>query len=117
MTIIDLINLAFAILSIGLGAVGWLAPRYVMEVLDIQTTKSNMGLSEIRAASGALYIGLGLGAVILASSDAYIMLGAVWLGAALGRITSILLDGSTPKKIGFFVCEVAIGVIGIAINL
>jgi hypothetical protein len=117
MTLIDASNLIFALLSIGLGAIGWLAPRYVMEVLDTAPTKSSMGLSEVRASAGALFVGLGVGAILISSSDAYAILGAAWLGAAVGRITSIILDGPTPKKWGFFLCEVVVGLGAIAINL
>ena len=117
MTIIDISNLFFALISIGLGAIGWLAPRYVMEVLDTAPTKSSMGLSEVRASAGALFVGLGVGAILIGSSDAYVILGAAWLGAAVGRFTSIVLDGATPKTWGFFLCEIGVGVAALAINL
>ncbi len=117
MTLPDVLNLVFVTLSIGLGAIGWLAPRYVMEVLDTTTTNSTMGLSEVRAASGALFIGLGIGAFFFATPEAYAMLGAAWLGAAIGRATSIIVDGATPKKWGFLVTELIVGIGAIAINL
>ena len=69
----DLINILIALSSIGLGAVGWLAPRYTMDLLDMAPTRSTMGLSEIRAASGALFIGLGLGALVLGTPLAFAM--------------------------------------------
>lgn len=117
MTVIDILNLTFVALSIGLGAVGWLAPRYTMEVLDTAPTKSTMGLSEVRAASGALFIGLGVGAVYFSTPEAYAMVGAAWLGAAVGRTTSIIVDGQTAKKWGFLACEAVVGITGVAINL
>ena len=39
----DLLNIALALLSIGLGAVGWLAPRYTMGVLDLATDRLDDG--------------------------------------------------------------------------
>lgn len=117
MTFIDILNLVFVALSIGLGAIGWLAPRYVMEVLDTTTITTTMGLSEIRAASGALFMGLGIGALWFGTPEAYAMIGAAWLGAAIGRATSIIVDGATPKKWGFLVTELAVGLGAIAINI
>ncbi len=114
---IEILNLLAALFSIGLGAIGWLAPRYTMEVLDTQTGDTTMGLSEVRAASGALFVGLGLGAILLASPVAYAMVGAAWLGAAIGRVTSIVADGATPKKWGFFLTEVVVGAGLLALNL
>ena len=48
----DVLNILIALTSIGLGAIGWLAPRYTMELLDMAPTRTTMGLSEVRAASG-----------------------------------------------------------------
>ena len=114
---IDLLNLALALLSIGLGAVGWLAPRYTMGVLDLATTNSTMGMSEIRAASGALFVGLGIGAIFLGTPLAYAMVGFAWGGAAVGRLTSILADGPTRTKTTFFAVEVAVAGLLLALNL
>lgn len=114
---IEVLNIALALLSIGLGAVGWLAPRYTMDLLDIAPTGSTMGMSEIRAASGALFIGLGLGALLLATPAAYAMVGFAWAGAAAGRLTSILADGATRQKLTFFAVEIAVAGVLLALNL
>nr|WP_136249970.1 DUF4345 family protein [Ningiella ruwaisensis] len=114
---IDYINIAMAIFSIVLGLVGWLKPGYTMNTLDLKTGNSVMGISEIRAASGALFVGLGLGAMFLGSAHAYAMIGFAWGGASIGRLTSIILDGATRKKWVFFLCEIAVGIILISINL
>ena len=115
---VDVINIALALVSIGLGAIGWLRPRYTMELLDIAPGGSTMGLSEIRAASGALFIGLGLGAIFLATPLAYAMVGFAWAGAAIGRLTSIVADGeATRQKITFFVVEAVVAITLLALNL
>ena len=114
---IDLLNISLALVSIALGAIGWLAPRYTMGVLDIAQGGSTMGLSEIRAASGALFIGLGAGAIFLGTPLAYAMVGFAWGGAAIGRLTSIVADGNTRKKTGFFVIEVAVAALLLGLNL
>lgn len=113
----DTINIVFAVLSIGLGGFGWLAPRYTMGALDLEAGQTTMGMSEIRASAGALFVGMGIGALILGSSDAYMMLGFCWAGAAMGRLTSILLDGGFQKKWIYFGVEAAVGILAIVLNL
>ena len=115
---IDLLNIALALVSIALGAIGWLAPRYTMQALDLKSGNSTMGRSEIRAASGALFVGLGLGAIVLGSPSAYAMVGFAWGGAAIGRLTSLLLDGpATRQKLAFFGIEAAVATTLLAANL
>ena len=115
---IDILNIALALVSIALGAVGWLAPRYTMGALDLETAGSTMGLSEMRAASGALFIGLGLGALVIGTPSAFAMIGFAWGGAAVGRATSLLLDDPKPmKKIVFFIIEVAVAAPLLILNL
>ncbi|MXQ07657.1 DUF4345 domain-containing protein [Alphaproteobacteria bacterium GH1-50] len=115
---IDAINILLALASIGLGAIGWLAPRYTMGVLDLETNGSTMGTSEIRAASGALFIGLGLGALILGSPIAYAMIGFAWAGAAVGRVTSIALDEAPTRRTwGFAATEIVVAGLLLALNL
>ena len=114
----DLINIFMALLSIGLGAIGWLMPRYTMSVLDMAPLESTMGVSEIRAASGALFIGLGFGALVLNAPAAFAMVGFAWGGAAIGRLTSIIADGDASRqKVTFFAVETAVALLLLVINL
>jgi hypothetical protein len=113
----DILNLIFVIASIGLGAVGWLAPKYTMETLNLSDHTDTMGMSEISASAGALFIGMGVGAFILNTPVGFAMIGFCWLGAALGRLTSLIRDGQTRKKWGFFVVEAAVGIPAIIYNL
>ena len=113
----DLINIAFAIVSIALGCFGWLAPRYTMSALDLEGGQSTMGMSEVRASVGALFVGMGCGALLLGTPDAYAMLGFCWAGAALGRLTSIVLDGGFQKKWVYFIVEAGVAGPAIVLNL
>jgi len=114
----DLIfNLIFVALSVGLGAIGWLAPRYTMSLLGLTDgSVRGMGTSEIRAASGALFVLVGIGALIMNTPAGYAMIGFVWLGGAMGRVTSGMLEGWTQRKFGFFVTELVVGVGALAVN-
>jgi len=112
----DYINVALALISIALGLFGWLAPRYTMSALDLSAGPTSMGPSEIRASVGALFVGLGIGALLIGTGTAYLMLGAAWAGAAIGRGTSLVLDGQTAKKWVYFGVEAAVALAAIALN-
>jgi len=110
----DILNYLIALASIGFGAVGWLAPGYTMQVVDTKPGPTTMAQSEVRAASGALFVGMGVGAVLIGTPAAYAMIGCCWGGAAVGRATSLALDGTSTKKWGFFATEVVVALIGLA---
>lgn len=111
-------NPLIALVSAAFGAIGWAAPRYTARVLDLHPGDTTMGLSEMRAASGALFVGLGLGAVVLGVPAAYAMIGFAWGFAALGRLTSILADGpASRQKWTFFAVEAVVAALALALNL
>lgn len=113
----DIINYIFAALSIGLGCFGWLAPRYTLGLLDLKMGDTTMGASEVRASAGALFVGMGVGALLLGTPEAYAMLGFCWCGAAMGRLTSMVLDGTFQKKWVYFIVEAGVGIPAILLNL
>ena len=113
----DILNIIFALASIALGAFGWLAPRYTMGALDMKGGETTMAMSEVRASAGALFVGMGIGALILGSPTAHAMLGFCWCGAALGRATSLWLDGAFKKKWIYFWVEAGVGVPAVLLNL
>ena len=116
-TLVDIVNVVCVLMIIALGAVGWFAPRFVMGKLDLETAGSDMGVSEVRAASGALFVGLGIGAFLLGEPFGYAMAGFAVLGAGVGRITSIALDERTTKRTwGFFGWEIAVGGLLLLLN-
>jgi hypothetical protein len=109
MTVIDYLNFAAALLTVALGLMGWLAPRWTMQQLDMQAGPSNMAYTEVSAASGCLFVGLGLGAMILNEPLAWIVMGLAYAGAALGRVTSIFRDDAASRQSWtFFGCEAAL---------
>lgn len=99
---IDILNIAAALLTIGFGLFGFLAPRYTASALDLAPTDSTMGLSEMRASVGGLFVVAGAAALWLGSSTAYAMIGFAFAGAALGRILSMIFDKPPVKKVLVF---------------
>lgn len=117
MDILLIIDVLLALATVGFGAAGWLAPNWTMDKVGLADTGSTMGLSEVRAASGALFVVAGLAAILIGTPTAYAMLGFIWLGGALGRVTSLLVDGTTTRKWGFFGTEIAVGAALVGLNL
>ncbi|MHA6261745.1 DUF4345 family protein [Arenibacterium sp. CAU 1754] len=99
---IDTLNLIAALLTIGFGLFGFLAPRFTASALDLQTTASTMGLSEMRASVGGLFVVAGAAVLWLDQPIAYAMLGFVYAGAALGRLVSLVLDAPPLAKVLVF---------------
>lgn len=98
----ETLNIAAALLTMGFGAFGFLAPRYTAAVLDLEPTQSTMGLSEMRASVGGLFVIAGLAAIWLAEPLAYAMLGFAFLGAAFGRVLSLICDAPPLRKVLIF---------------
>ncbi|MHA6325813.1 DUF4345 family protein [Roseivivax sp. CAU 1753] len=115
---IDLINLTMALATIAFGAFGLFAPGYTARVLDLEFGASDMGKSELRASAGGLFIGLGVGAILLGNPIAYAMIGLAYLGAGTGRLASNLLDEMPqPKGWAFFAFEAVFAAWLIGANL
>lgn len=98
----ETINLILCLLTIAFGLFGFLAPRYTAAALDLQTTNSTMGLSEIRASVGGLFVVAGLAAILTDTPEAYFMLGWAYAGAALGRAVSLVRDKPPFTKVLIF---------------
>ncbi|MFK7754590.1 MAG: DUF4345 family protein [Sedimentitalea sp.] len=98
----DTINFLACLATIGFGLFGFLAPAYTAAALDLAPTKSTMGLSEMRASVGGLFVIAGLAALWLATPTAYVMIGFAFAGAALGRVVSLALDNPPVVKVLVF---------------
>ncbi|MCL3882464.1 DUF4345 family protein [Marivita sp. GX14005] len=99
---IDTINIIAALVTLALGGFGFLAPRYTAGVLDLTTDGSNMGLSELRASAGGLFVGLSVACLVLGAPLAYAMLGFAYLGAAAGRTISLAMDSPPMRKAALY---------------
>lgn len=103
---IEILNIGAALLTIVLGAFGFLAPRYTAGVLDLRTGETTMGLSELRASAGGMFVVVGAACLWLGEPWAYAMLGFVYLGAGAGRALSLVMDKPPfPKAHLYFAFE------------
>lgn len=115
---IDSLNALAALLTIAFGAFGFLAPRFTARALDLAPSGSNMGLSELRASVGGLFVVLGAACLWMDAPMAYVMLGVAYAGAAAGRGLSLVLD--TPplaKALIYFGIEAALAGWLILVNM
>lgn len=98
----DMLNILAALLTIGFGLFGLVAPRYTAAALDLSPSGSTMGLSELRASVGGLFVVAGAAAIWLAHPVGYAMIGFAFAGAALGRVVSLILDAPPRGKVIVF---------------
>ncbi|WP_050927749.1 DUF4345 family protein [Aestuariivita boseongensis] len=98
----DWITLIATLLTIAFGLFGFLAPRYTAGALDLEPKGSTMGLSEMRASVGGLFVVSGLAALWLDQPLAYAMIGFAFVGAALGRVLSLIFDKPPVGKVLLF---------------
>ncbi len=115
---LETLNLIACLLTVAFGAFGFLAPRFTASALDLAPTDSTMGYSELRASVGGLFVVAGIAAIWLNAPIAYAMLGFAYLGAALGRVLSLLFDAPPLRKVLVFGgIEAALALWLIAANL
>lgn len=98
----DLMNITASLLTIAFGLFGFVAPRYTAAALDLAPTTSTMGLSEMRASVGGLFVVAGLAALWLNEPLAFAMIGFAFVGAALGRLVSLIFDAPPRRKVLIF---------------
>jgi hypothetical protein len=69
-----------------------------------------VGVSEIRATYGGFFLALGAWALVAQTPATFTIVGIAWFGAALGRLVSAFVDGSSSaKNLGGIAFEAAIG--------
>jgi hypothetical protein len=85
------------LITLALGLLGALAPTKAALFVSIEP-KGRTGVSEMRATFGGLYLGLAFAALALQTKSAFIVAAACWLGAALLRAASVVLDDSRSVR-------------------
>ena len=97
-----IVNVLAALLTIAFGLFGLIAPRFTATALDLAPTESTMGLSEIRASVGGLFVVCGSAVIILNDPLAYAVLGFGYAGTVLGRLVSLACDAPPRRKVLVF---------------
>ncbi len=117
--LITIINVVLALGTIALGAFGLFRPKMTMEIIGTAPTNdTGLAISEIRAASGGVWVGAAVGALLIGTPTAYVMLGALWAGATIGRGAAIVLDGANKgQPVVFFAVELVFTIGLLALNL
>jgi Domain of unknown function (DUF4345) len=104
-------NFIGAILMTILGVVGFLKPLMVAKLVGLTPSEPH-GISEIRATLGGFFIGLGGFAVYSQNTVIYGAIGMGWLGAAIARVFSLVIDRKINKEnIGGVFLEGGIGLL------
>jgi hypothetical protein len=99
------------LLTVFLGLLGALAPHRAAHLVGIKPL-GGFGTSEIRATYGGLFLAMGGSCLYLQHPTAYFVVASAWIGAAIARLPSLIIDkGSFPKAIGGVVVELGIGLL------
>ena len=106
------------VLTVLLGLMGLFSPLRVLAFLGFMVenaSRSASALGEIRATYGGIFLVLGVYTLAATLNPAaqrgrLVLLGLVWLGAALGRLFGVSVDGN-PGLFGWLACafEVTMG--------
>jgi hypothetical protein len=97
MTVLEILQLIAAILTIITGLASLLFPRSVMGFTGL-IVPGPRGITEIRAILGGTFVGLGIAPIVLNAPEAYLMLGIVYLVIAVARAIGLVLDRSTEAS-------------------
>jgi len=108
---LKILQIIAIIATILTGVLSLVAPTKIEGFTGIHPV-GGRGITEIRAIFGALFIGLGIAALLLDKTVAYPMLGIMYLAIAVVRAISMLLDKSIESSnVISLVIEIVIGVI------
>jgi hypothetical protein len=92
-----------------LGVLGLFLPDKAAAFVSIAPAGLN-GRSEIRATYGGLFVALGVLCITAQTEMVFAVAGVAWLGAAVGRAYSALVDRNYDiKNVGGFALEAALG--------
>ncbi len=91
-----LANLGAVITAI-LGALALVRPGMSAAMVGL-APRGALGLAEIRASLGGLFLALGLACLLTQHPIIFTVAGIAWLGAAAGRLVSIPLDGGWQRE-------------------
>ncbi|QDX80807.1 hypothetical protein B9N43_05850 [Denitratisoma sp. DHT3] len=80
-----------AVAAVALGVFGFLRPRVMGEQTGL-SPQGGLGVMELRALFGGLWLTLGTAALVLRTPEAYLMAGLAFGGITLGKIVGLIID-------------------------
>jgi hypothetical protein len=111
MNILQILRILAALATIATGLLALLRPNSIRGFTGL-VADGPRGVTEIRAVMGGSFIGLGLAPLLLGGTDAYRMLGILYITIAVVRAVSIGVDRSPERSnLISLVVEVVLGVL------
>ena len=97
MTIIEILKVVAAVLTIATGALALARPRSITGFIGLQAP-GGRGVTELRAVFGGAFIALGAFPLLVDAAVAYRMLGAMYLLIAIVRAPAMAIDRSLERS-------------------
>lgn len=91
------LNFLGAAVTAIMGGIGLLTPSAAAALVGLEA-RTPPGRSEFRATYGGLFLCLGVAPLITGAPLLFAAAGLAWLGAALGRVLSIVADRTSTAK-------------------
>lgn len=97
------------VLTLAMGLLGLFAPGVVARLVSI-TPVGRLGVSEIRATYGGLFLAIGVTVLLARDTTLFALAGVAWVGTAAGRGISWWYDRSRePRNLLAFGVELVAG--------
>jgi len=97
MTVLDILRMIAAVVTVATGLVSLIRPRSVQGFTGLDASGPR-GITEIRAVLGGAFIALGATPLLTRSPEAFRMLGSVYLIIGATRIVGLILDKSLERS-------------------
>jgi uncharacterized protein YjeT (DUF2065 family) len=97
MTLIDILKVTAAVVTVLTGLLSFIRPRSVKGFTGLETSGPR-GVTEIRAVLGGAFIALGTVPLVLRTPEAFRFLGIVYLVIGVTRIAGLFLDRSVERS-------------------
>ena len=111
MTVLEILKIVAAVLTIATGAFALFRPRSITGFIGLEAP-GGRGVTELRSIFGGAFIGLGAYPLIADADVAYRMLGVIYLAIAAARAPAIAIDRSpTQSNLISLAVEIVLGVI------
>ena len=97
MTVTDIINYIGGLATIGMGCLGLFFPNAASRFTGL-SAKDKTSFAEFRATFGGAFVVIGVIVLVTGDPIAQLAAGGLWVGAAAGRIVSIVVDRGYKER-------------------